>query len=310
MTWSTSDIPDLDGRRAVVTGFTGGLGLATAIELARHGAALTVTARDTAKGEEYLQRLHSAVPDADAELALLDLADLDSTKRAASGIAEKHQKIDLLVNNAGIMAPPLRTTADGFELQLGTNHLGHFAWTATLWPILTASSARVVAVSSMMHTRARGVDLAALTTAGSSRPYRRWRSYSESKLANLIFAMELDRRVKAAGLDVVSVAAHPGYASTNLQGAGFKLGGSAVTSVAMHQVSRVLGQSAAHGAWPLLMASTDPTLTGGEYLGPTGFGGMRGRPKHVGMTKYARDEQLADRLWDASEAAAGVTFGI
>lgn len=310
MTWSTADIPDLSGRRAVVTGATGGLGLATATELARHGAAVTVTARDSVKGDEYVQRLLTDVPDADVELQLLDLADLDSAKRAAGDVAARHDRIDILINNAGVMATPDRTTVDGFELQIGTNHLGHFAWTATLWPTLLASDARVVTVSSLMHATVKGIDLSSLTAAGSPRRYRRWRSYGESKLANLIFAKELDRRARAAGLGVVSVAAHPGYANTNLQSAGLSMGRSALPGQAMHQVSRVIGQPAAHGAWPTLMAATDASLTGGEYIGPGGPGQMRGRPKLVGMTRAARDERLADALWDASESATGVTFDV
>lgn len=308
MTWRTSDISDLTGKRAVITGVTGGLGLATAVELARHHASLTVTARDSVKGEEYVDRLKSVVPDADVELQLLDLADLDSAKRAASEVAARHDRIDILVNNAGIMTPPKRATADGFELQMGTNHIGHFAWTAGLWPTLKASEARVITVSSLAHTAAKGIDLDVLTPEGSRRPYRRWSAYGASKLANLIFAMELDRRVKAAGVNVVSVAAHPGYASTNLQGAGLNMGRSRVPGMALHQISRVLGQPAAHGAWPSLMAATDPSLTGGEYVGPAGPGQVRGRPKLVGMTKYARDESLADQLWAATETASGVTF--
>jgi len=310
MAWSTADIPDLSGRRAVITGVTGGLGLATAIELARHGAALTVTARDTRKGEAYLDRLRAQVPAADVELQLLDLADLDSSKRAASDVADRHRQIDIVINNAGIMIPPKSTTADGFELQMGTNHLGHFAWTATLWPVLKASAARVVTVASLAHTAAGELDLEALAPGGRPGRYRRWQTYGQSKLANLMFALELDRRTKAAGIDVVSVAAHPGYAATNLQGAGLNLGRSRIPGMAIHQISRVLGQPAAHGAWPSLMAATDTSLTGGEYVGPSGPGQLRGRPKLVGMTKAARDEEAADRLWTASENAAGVTFTV
>lgn len=310
MAWTSADIPDQTGRRAVVTGATGGLGLATAVGLARHGAAVTITARDSVKGQEYLDRLSAAVPSADVELQLLDLADLDSAKQAATEVAERHPRIDILVNNAGVMATPDRTTADGFELQIGTNHLGHFAWTATLWPTLAASDARIVTISSMMHRTVKGIDLRSLAPAGSPRRYRRWRSYGESKLANLIFAQELNRRVQASSSRVVSVAAHPGYASTNLQSAGFNLGRSALPGQAMHQISRVIGQPAEHGAWPTLMAATDTSLTGGEYVGPRGPGQMRGRPRLVGMTHAARDEQLAEALWEASESATGVTFDV
>ena len=312
MSWSTGDIPDLTGKRAVVTGVTGGLGFATAVQLARHGAQLVVTARNESKAGEYIDRLRDDVPGVRVDLVSLDLASLDDAKRAASEVAS-YDRVDILVNNAGVMGTPRSTTADGFELQIGTNHLGHFAWTGTLWPLLEASEARIVSVSSLMHTQARGIDLRSLTREGSPRRYFRWRSYSESKLANLSFALELNRRVKAAGLGVVSVAAHPGYASTNLQQSGVSMGGGplkALTGVAFHQVSRIIGQSAAMGAWPLLLAATDPSLTGGEYVGPSSLAQSRGRPKLVGMTRWARDEELADNLWDASEAATGVVFDV
>jgi len=313
MSWSTDDIPDLTGKRAVVTGVTGGLGFATALELARHGAELVVTARNESKAGEYIDRLRDDVPDVTVDLISLDLASLADSKRAATDVLDGYDSVDILVNNAGIMGTPWSTTADGFELQIGTNHLGHFAWTGTLWPLLKASEARIVSVSSLMHTQARGIDLRSLTPEGSQRRYFRWRSYSESKLANLSFAMELNRRVKAAGLGVESVAAHPGYASTNLQQAGVSHGGGpvkALAGMAFHQISRIIGQSAAMGAWPLLLAATDPSLTGGEYVGPSSLAQSRGHPRLVGMTRWAKDEELADNLWAASEQAADLRFDV
>jgi NAD(P)-dependent dehydrogenase (short-subunit alcohol dehydrogenase family) len=312
MSWSTDDIPDLTGKRAVITGVTGGLGFNTALDLARRGADLVVTARDAAKADDVVGRLREEVPGVSVDVVAVDLADLADTKRAAGDVLAGHDRIDILINNAGIMATPRNTSVDGFELQIGTNHLGHFAWTATLWPLLKASDARVVTVSSLMHARATGFDLRTLTHEGSPRRYGRWKSYSESKLANLSFALELNRRVKAAGLGVVSVAAHPGYALTNLQKTGTSLGGgiNAVAGTAFHQVSRIVAQSAEMGAWPLLRAATDPALTGGEYIGPSSLGQTRGRPRRVGMTRWARDEDLADNLWDASEAATGVDFPV
>ncbi len=215
------------------------------------------------------------------DLVPLDLASLADAKRAASEVAAAYDRVDILVNNAGIMATPQSVTVDGFELQIGTNHLGHFAWTASLWPLLKASEARIVTVSSLMHARATGIDLRSLTPDGSPRRYWRWQSYAESKLANLSFALELNRRVKAAGLGVVSVAAHPGYALTNLQKTGTSLGGgiNALAGTAFQQVSRIVAQSAEMGAWPLLMAATDPSLSGGEYVGPSSLGQTRGRPR-------------------------------
>ena len=310
MTWRTSDIPDLTGRRAVITGVTGGLGVHTAIGLARHGASLVVTARDAKKADEALARIEQGAPGAGVNVISLDLADLADTKRAAGEVVAAYDRVDILVNNAGVMATPKSETADGYELQIGTNHIGHFAWTATLWPLLVSSRARVVTVSSFMHKSVTGIDLRSLTKEGSPRRYGRWKSYGESKLADLLFAVELDRRTKASGTPVVSVAAHPGYASTNLTKPSSGSTGLYLPDTAMHQVSKVLGQPAAHGVWPLLMAATDPDLTGGEYVGPSGLSEMRGRPKLVGMTKTARDPNLATALWAASESAVGVEFRV
>jgi NAD(P)-dependent dehydrogenase (short-subunit alcohol dehydrogenase family) len=311
MSWSTDDIPDLTGQRAVITGVTGGLGLHTAIGLARRGAELVVTARNSVKGDKAVARIRKDVPEAVVDVVPLDLADLTDAKGAANQVMHRHDRVDILVNNAGIMIPPrFSRTVDGFELQMGTNHLGHFAWTATLWPVLRVSNARIVTVSSAAHTSAGGVDLDALTPAGSSRRYHRWQTYAESKLANLLFAVELDRRAKAAGLGVVSVAAHPGYAATNLTKTGPTVNGLSLPGIGMHQITKIIGQPASHGAWPLLMAATDPSFTGGEYVGPTGLGGMRGRPGLVGMTRSARDEDLADAVWAASETATGIRLEV
>jgi len=312
MSWSTGDIPDLTGKRAVVTGVTGGLGYATTLELARHGAELVVTARDEQRAGDAVTRLRDEVPGATIDVVALDLASLTSAKRAADEVAAGYDRVDILINNAGIMAAPRSTTEDGYELHIGTNHLGHFAWTATLWPLLKSSAARIVSVSSLMHARATGIDLRALTPEGSPGRYWRWRAYSESKLANLSFALELDRRIKAAGLDAVSVAAHPGYALTNLQKTGLSIGGgvNALAGSAFQQVSRIVSQSAEMGAWPLLLAATDPSLTGGEYIGPGSLAQTRGRPRRVGMTRWAKDEELADNLWAATEQAADLRFDV
>lgn len=309
--WTTDDIGDQTGRRVLITGITGGLGRYTARELARHGAELLVTARDSAKAAETLAWLEREAPGASIEPVDLDLADLSAVAASAQDVlARAGGRIDVLINNAGIMIPPERRTVDGFELQIATNHLGHFAFTAALWPLLKASSARLVQVSSIAHTSVRGLDLASLSPEGSQRKYRRWQSYGESKLANLLFMLELDRRVKAAGIDVLSVAAHPGYSSTNLTKTGMEVGGGGIPGLAMHQITKVIAQPAHAGAWPLLMAATDPSLVGGDYIGPNGFRQMRGRPVKVGMTATARDEGLASALWTASEIAAGLTFEI
>jgi len=311
MTWSTRDIPDLTGKRAVITGVTGGLGLQTAIGLGRAGADLVVTARDERKADTALARIADKAPGALAEVVSLDLADLADVRRAAAEVTKTYERVDILVNNAGIMVPPrYSTTADGFELQIGTNHLGHFAWTAALWPVLRASAARIVSVASLAHTTVGSVDLTTLTPGGTPERYRRWQSYGQSKLANLLFALELDRRAKAAGLDMVSVGAHPGYAATNITKTGPASSGLSLPGMGMHQVSRIIAQSAAAGATPLLMAATDPGLTGGEYVGPSGFRGLRGKPRIVTPSRAARDEELARDLWSASETAVGATFEV
>ncbi len=310
MSWTTKDIPDLSGKTAAITGVTGGLGVNTAIELGRHGASLYVTARDDAKAAAALKHIANDAPGTPVEVVELDLADLTATKAAAEGLLSSVEHLDILINNAGVMATPQRLTVDGFELQIGTNHLGHFAWTGTLWPLLNRSGTRVVTVASFAHTWVRGVDVRSLTTEGSPRRYRRWQSYGESKLSNLLFTLEFDRRLKSHGLPVVSVAAHPGYASTNITSTGPSLAGNSLPAMGMHQVSKILAQPAAKGAWPLLMAATDESLTGGEYAGPSRMAHMRGKPKLVGMTSTARDAELAGVVWTASEQATGVEFPV
>ncbi len=311
-TWTTDDIGDLTGQRWVVTGVTGGLGTEIVRELAEHGAAITATARNAAKADATVSRLRADVPDIDIEVVELDLADLDSAKRAAGQVVDSHERIDGLVNNAGIMATPWNLTPDGFELQIATNHLGHFAWTGRLWPVLDASDARVVSVASLAHTMVKGIDLRSLTPDGAPRRYQRWQSYGESKLANLLFALELDRRASAVGSRVISTAAHPGFAATELTKTGWATGRgrSGPLGALMHGATRIVAQSAHAGALPILQAATDPGLTGGEYLGPQGYRGIRGRPGPAAMTRAARDSGLAERLWAASEAATGEIFSL
>ncbi|MCD9155390.1 oxidoreductase [Aeromicrobium duanguangcaii] len=295
MGWDTSAIGDLTGRRALITGATSGIGTETARELLRHGAEVVITARDDRKAAATVAQL------GDIEVVSLDLADLPGTIAAAQGVVDAGRGFDIVVNNAGVMIPPFTRTMDGFELQMATNHLGHFAWTATLWPLLREGSTRIVTVSSLAHSMTKELDLRSLEPNGDPRRYKKWRSYAESKLANLLFMKELDRRVKAAGLDVVSVAAHPGLSSTNL---------TKPSGIAIHSLATAFLQPARAGAWPSLRAATDPSLTGGEYLGPDGFRQTRGRPRLVGMTPAARDPELAAEVWSASETATGVVFKV
>lgn len=306
MSWSIEDIPDLTGRRALVTGVTGGLGEHTAMGLARNGADVVVTARAAAKAAPVMERLRQAAR-GEVTLVDLDLADLASVQRTAESLLRTYDRLDVVVNNAGVMAPPKRRTADGFELQIGTNHLGHFALTGRLWPLVRASSARVVFVSSLAHRVVKGIDLRSLEPGGDPRAYQRWRSYSESKLANLMTALELGER--AAGTGVVSVAAHPGYAATDLQRTGPELdGGPTLQSQAMLLLNQVVAQPASVGAWPVLLAATLPGLASGAYVGPDGIGEVRGRPTLVGTSAAARDRPARAALWSASQAATGVSF--
>ncbi|MBA3406867.1 MAG: SDR family oxidoreductase, partial [Solirubrobacterales bacterium] len=294
--WSSADIPDQSGRRAVVTGANSGIGLIAARELARRGAHVVLACRDMRKGEAALATVRAA--GGDAELVPLDLGDLASVRRFA---ASREGPLDLLLNNAGVMAPPRAETADGFELQLGTNHLGHFALTGLLLGNLQAGRApRVVTVSSAAHRMGR-IDFDDLQ---GERTYRRWRAYGQSKLANLLFMRELDRRALAAGSPLVSVAAHPGYAATNLQFAAPPRHERVVARV----LNLLFAQSAEQGALPSLFAATVRDTPGGSYIGPDGRGEARGDPQLVSMSERAQDPETARRLWDVSEALTGVTY--
>jgi NAD(P)-dependent dehydrogenase (short-subunit alcohol dehydrogenase family) len=300
MNWTTDDIPDQSGRRAVVTGANSGLGFAVARELARAGAAVVLACRDRARGEAAVASIRGELPHAAVELELLDLADLASVRAFAARLPDG--PIDLLVNNAGVMAPPRQLTVDGFELQFQTNHLGHFALTAlVLERLLAAPSARVVSVSSLLH---RSGEIAFDNLQGEHN-YNPWRAYSQSKLANLLFAFELERRSEAAGLKLASMAAHPGWAATNLQSNGPRR---PLARVALGVGSLLLAQSAEGGALPILCAATAPDLPGGIYLGPDGPGGRRGYPCLVAPCAAALDVAAAARLWEVSEALSGVTY--
>ncbi len=310
MSWTVADIPDLNGKVVLVTGITGGLGREVATELSRHGATVLGSGRDLGRTTEAARAIAAQAAAGVVVPVGLDLADLSGVRNCARWLLGRHDRIDLMINNAGVMATPERTTIDGFELQIETNYLGHFALTGLLWPALTAASARVVSVSSLMHRTVKRIDLRTLERAGASpvRAYNRWRSYSESKLAGLMFARELDRRVLAGGLDVTSVAAHPGYAATGLQQAGPSLGSHPLERIALAIGNVTVAQSAREGALPLLMAATMPGLAGGSYIGPSSLGETRGAPQVVGMSAAARDEAAASDLWAASERVTGISY--
>jgi NAD(P)-dependent dehydrogenase (short-subunit alcohol dehydrogenase family) len=286
--WTSADISDQTGRRFVVTGANSGLGASTARELARAGASVILACRNPAKGAAAAASMRGQV-----EVRQLDLADLSSVRAFADGV----DRLDVLVNNAGVMAPPKGTTADGFEIQIGTNHLGHFALSGLLLPKITD---RVVTLSSGMHRRGK-IDLDDLNW--QRRRYQRWAAYGQSKLANLMFAYELQRRLSAAHSQLKSLAAHPGYAATELQSHT-----ESFQDRLMGLGNRFLAQSADMGALPSLFAATVATVHGGEFIGPDGLLGMQGHPKAVGSTRASKDEAVAAKLWAMSEELTGVTF--
>jgi NAD(P)-dependent dehydrogenase (short-subunit alcohol dehydrogenase family) len=297
--WTAADIPDQNGRVAIVTGANSGLGLVSARELARAGARVVLASRSSEKGRNAAHKIASAMPDADVQPAVLDLADLESV-RAFTATAPA--RIDLLINNAGVMAVPRRVTRDGFESQFATNHLGHFALTGLLLGrLLEAPAPRVVTVSSTMH-RGGTIDFDDLQ---GERKYSRWGAYSQSKLANLMFCFELQRRAVQAGTALLSMAAHPGYAATNLQAAGTDR---FYERWFMAIGNKLFAQSAEMGALPTLYAATFPELPGGTYVGPGGRSEQRGYPKVVGGAGKAYDEQSWRRLWEISETLTGVHY--
>jgi NAD(P)-dependent dehydrogenase (short-subunit alcohol dehydrogenase family) len=289
MNWTAKDIPNLSGRTAIVTGANSGIGRVTARDLAAAGARVIVAVRDPAKGAAA-----AATMTGDVEVRTLDLASLASVRAFADAW---EGDVDLLINNAGVMVPPLSRTADGFELQFGTNHLGHFALTNLLLPHVRG---RVVTVSSTAH-RMGEIDFDDLNW--ERRSYKRWRAYGQSKLANLLFTLELQRRLAAAGSDVLATAAHPGYAATNLQ---FRSGNGLMDAVSKVG-NRLFAQSDEGGALPTLYAAVGDVPPAG-FVGPDGFQEMRGGPALVERTKAAQDELVARRLWDVSEQLTGVSF--
>jgi NAD(P)-dependent dehydrogenase (short-subunit alcohol dehydrogenase family) len=301
--WTANQIPNLSGRTAVVTGANSGLGQVTARELARAGASVIVACRNTAKGEDAAAAIRAVIgPDADVAVERLDLADLASVREFTDRVAAERERVDLLINNAGVMAPPRRLTADGFESQLGTNHLGHFALTGLLLQrLLAAPAPRVVTVSSHMHR----IGKIRFDDPQSERRYNNWLAYSQSKLANLMFCFELDRRAAAAGTALTSVASHPGYAATNLQSAGPQ---KPLERAIMQVGNHVIAQSAEMGALPSLYAATVADLPGGSFVGPDRFMENRGYPRIVTASAKAYDPESWRRLWELSERLTGVSY--
>jgi NAD(P)-dependent dehydrogenase (short-subunit alcohol dehydrogenase family) len=303
--WTTADIPDLTGRTAIVTGPTiGGLGFHTALELARRGSRVALAGRTPDKLEAAADAVLAEVPGAALETLVVDLADLSSV-RAGAEAAGDLGPVHLLVNNAGIMATPYRRTVDGLESQLATNHFGPFLFTGLLLDQLVASGdGRVVTLSSQMHRVARS---APLGDPREPRRYSRWRVYGQTKLANLLFTFELDRRLRRAGLPVLAMAAHPGFAGTHLVVNGQLSSTQGRVASIMDAAVKAVSQPAHAGAWPTLMAATDD-LPGGTYVGPSGLGQGSGAPGIVGATALAHDEMAQRRLWETSEQTVGLTW--
>jgi NAD(P)-dependent dehydrogenase (short-subunit alcohol dehydrogenase family) len=299
--WTATDIPDQTGRTAVVTGANTGLGFETAAALAAHGAHVVLAVRDLDKGKDASQRIVASTPGAAVTLQELDLTSLASVRAAAEELRSKHDGIDLLINNAGVMYTPKSTTKDGFELQFGTNHLGHFALTGLLLDrLLGVPGSRVVLVSSIGHRIRAAIHFDDLQW---ERSYGRVAAYGQSKLSNLLFTYELQRRLTPQGT-TIAAAAHPGGSNTELMRnlpAPIRVANAALAP---------LFQGADMGALPTLRAATDPDAHGGQYFGPDGFGGMRGYPEVVASSKQSHDENLQRRLWAVSEELTGVLYPV
>lgn len=296
--WTTEQIPDQTGRIALVTGSSSGIGYETARVLAAKGAEVVIAVRNAAKGNAAAERIRSSNATANVRVMDLDLADLASVRRFAETFKNSYARLDLLINNAGVMIPPYSKTADGFELQFGTNHLGHFALTGLLLGMLAQTeNSRVVNVASGMHKAGR-IDFEDLNW--EKRPYKAWRGYGDSKIANLYFTYELNRRVKTNGIQIMAVAAHPGWTATELQ---------RHTSLAS-RLNGIFAQDISMGALPTLRSATDPFVQGGEYYGPGGFMEMRGYPVRVESNKRSHDQAIAAKLWDVSEQLTGVSFAL
>lgn len=302
--WTTNDMPDLQGYRVVVTGANSGLGLETTTALAAKGAHVIMASRNLDSARKAEATVKSSVPQASLEVRQLDLASLASVRAFAAGLLGEREKLNLLFNNAGVMAIPRRETQDGFEMQLGTNHLGHFALTGLLLPLLLATpKSRVVTTTSS----ARALGKIRMDDLNRAKSYARWDAYGQSKQANLLFSFELQRRLAAIGANTISVAAHPGYANTNLQGTSVQASGSAFERIGLG-LGALFAQSAYMGTLPQLYAGTSPNIQGGELVGPDGQGGLRGYPKIDTNARKEYDRPLALQLWDVSIGLTGVDF--
>ena len=303
--WTRADIPALQGRTAVVTGANSGLGFETSKALAGAGATVVMACRNPDKADAAADAVRAAHPRANVNIKLLDLADLDSVQHFADQVHDEYKKLDLLINNAGVMALPERRTRQNFEMQFGTNHLGHFALTGRLFDLLKATpKARVVTLSSLAHRFGK----LRFKDPNWERGYSKWPAYGQSKLANLMFALELDRRLRRRGLDIMSLAAHPGFSATHLQLAGPEMTGNRIAGLAMRASNAMFSQSQAAGALPTLYAAVSREVTGGDYVGPSGLFEMQGQPGPAHIARHAKSTDAARRLWELSQTLTGVEF--
>jgi NAD(P)-dependent dehydrogenase (short-subunit alcohol dehydrogenase family) len=295
--WTTKDIPDQSGKIVIVTGANSGIGYETARALALHGATVIMACRDLEKGAAAAEEIRREHPQADIDLRQLDLADFGSVQQFAEDFLDEYDRLDILINNGGVMATPYQKTVDGFELQFGTNHLGHFMLTALLFDLLhDTPDSRVVTVTSYAHLFSR-INFRDLNSEGF---YQKWLAYGQSKLANVLFGYELQRRAARNGKNPISIVVHPGYAATNLQH----------TSTLFSMLNPILAQSQEMGALPTLYAATSPDIRGGEYIGPDGFLGQRGYPHLTNSSGPSHDREDARRLWEVSKQLTGIEFNV
>lgn len=294
--WTPEQIPDLTGKTILVTGANSGLGLESTKLFVGHGAKVVMACRNQEKGRQALESIKAEIPDADLELMELDLADLESVKAFAYAFRQRFEKLDVLLNNAGLMAPPLQHTKQGFEMQFGTNHLGHFLLTGLLLETLEAADEpRIVCVSSVAHRMGNIF----FDNINAENGYSRWRFYGQSKLANLIFALELHRRLRASGSSIKAIAVHPGYSATHLQR----------TMPAGGLLNAIVAQPQHRGCYPSVFAATSPQAESGQYYGPDGFMEMRGKhPAPAFIRKVAKNPDVAKKLWDLSEELTGIRY--
>src|SRR5450759_4891167 len=307
-TWTERDIPDLDRKRAIVTGASSGIGLEASRILAGARAEVVLAVRDPERGRSVAEEIGRTVPEARLAVAEIDLSDLASVRRFAQREGALARGLDLLVNNAGTSGVPRRASADGYEIQMATNFLGHFALTGLLLPIIRPRG-RIVTVSSLMARRGHVSAATTLEDLRPREPYRAGRCYADSKQADLLFAVELNRRLRAAGIDILSIACHPGGAATGLGGQRARATGLPERRTIGARLVRLVLQSARAGAWPTVFAATAPGLVGGELVAPDGIAQGRGRPRVVPVFASGRDAAVAARLWELGREATGVEFG-